>query len=182
MIKGSDLSLNSNGDVSKAMKGDKDAFIRLMRSIESSLYQTARAFLYQDEDCADAMQETALRSYRSIRNLRNPELFKTWVVRILINECKRILESRREIVMLAPDNEPAQLDPGYARIELKEAVDRLDAPLRMVVILYYYGSLSIKEIAEELNVPGGTIKSRLFKAREILSSEQSGLSRGAGNI
>ncbi|WP_239617297.1 RNA polymerase sigma factor [Cohnella mopanensis] len=170
------------GDVELARRGDKEAFIRLMRMLELSLYQTAKAFLHSDEDCADAMQETALRAYRSVRSLKNPEYLKTWIVRILINECKRVLEKKRNIVPLQPEYEPAMMDPGYARFELRELVDRLEAPQRSVVLLYYYGGLTVKEIAEELNVPEGTIKSRLYKAREILGTQYDRLSKGAENL
>ncbi|QMV44853.1 sigma-70 family RNA polymerase sigma factor [Cohnella cholangitidis] len=170
------------GDVELARRGDKEAFIRLMRGLEVSLYQTAKAFLHSDEDCADAMQETALRSYRSIRGLKNPRYFKTWIVRILINECKKLLDKRRNVVSFQPEYEPAVADPGYARLELRELVDRLDGPQRSVVLLYYYGDLTVKEIAEELDVPEGTVKSRLYKAREILGSQYDRLSKGVKSL
>jgi len=168
-------------DIERARKGDKEAFVRLMRALEVSLYQTARAFLRSDADCADAMQETVLRAYRSMQSLKDAAHFKTWMIRILINECKRMLHAKRNVVALANGYDPAAVEPGFAKLELRELVDRLEAPLRSVVLLYYYGDLSVKEIAGELELPEGTVKSRLHRARELLSAQQSGKEwKGAG--
>ena len=157
-------------DVKRAKIGDQDAFVRLMRSFEAVLYQTAKAFLHSDEDCADAMQETVIRAFRSISGLKEPAYFKTWLIRIHINECKRMLQSRKSYVPLTEGMDPQIDEAGFVRMELREIVDRLDSPLRTVMRLYYYGDLSVKEIAEQLSLPEGTVKSRLHRAREILAS------------
>ncbi|WP_025691261.1 sigma factor [Paenibacillus zanthoxyli] len=76
-------------EVKLAKQGDREAFIRLTRQIENGLYNTARAMVKKDEDIADALQETILKAYKSLDTLREPGFFKTWVYRILINECNR---------------------------------------------------------------------------------------------
>ncbi len=174
------MALDWNGDASRARKGDKDAFVRLMRALEVSMYQTARAFLRSDADCADAMQETVLRAYRSIRSLREPGYFKTWVIRILINECKRTLQLKRNVVALAVGYDAGVSEAGYDRVEVRDMVDQLEDSLRGVVLLYYYGELTVKEISEELELPEGTVKSRLHRAREILGTKYNWQSKGAG--
>ncbi|MBO9599027.1 MAG: sigma-70 family RNA polymerase sigma factor [Cohnella sp.] len=175
------MALDWRSDASRARKGDKDAFVRAMRALEISMYQTAKAFLRSDADCADAMQETVLRAYRSIRGLKEPSYFKTWVIRILINECKRTLQSKRNVVTLAVGHDSGVREAGYDRVELREMVDRLDESLRGVVLLYYYGELTIKEIGEDLDLPEGTVKSRLHRAREILGSAHDWQTKGAGH-
>ncbi|GIO14017.1 RNA polymerase subunit sigma-24 [Cohnella xylanilytica] len=168
-------------DVKRARSGDPDAFVRLMRAFEAVLYQTARAFLHSDEDCADAMQETVLRAYRSIKGLKEPAYFKTWLVRIHINECKRMLQSRKSYVPLTEETDPRVNEAGFVVMELQELVDRLEAPLRTIARLYYYGDLSVKEIAEQLRLPEGTVKSRLHRARGILASlSGEGREKGVG--
>jgi len=166
-------------DVERARKGDKEAFVRLMRTLEVSLFNTAKAFLRTDADCADALQETVLKAYRSIRNLKEPAYFKTWVVRILINECKRMLHAKRNVIALETGYDPSADDPAFASLELRELVEQLETPLRSVVLLYYYGDLSVKEIAQELELPEGTVKSRLYRARELLSMGQAKETKGA---
>ncbi|RUS45169.1 RNA polymerase sigma factor [Cohnella sp. AR92] len=168
-------------DVKQAQKGDQSAFVRLMRSFETVLYQTAKAFFHGDEDCADAMQETVLRAYRSLSGLKEPAYFKTWLVRIHINECKRMLQSRKVYVPLTDGMDPQVNEAGYVVMEIREMVDRLEAPLRTVIRLYYYGDLTVKEIAEQLSLPEGTVKSRLHRARELLASlNWEGRERGVG--
>ncbi|WP_027084246.1 sigma-70 family RNA polymerase sigma factor [Cohnella panacarvi] len=168
-------------DASRARKGDKDAFVRAMRTLEVSMYQTAKAFLRSDADCADAMQETVLRAFRSIRGLKEPAYFKTWVIRILINECKRVLQRTRNVMTLDVCYDSGVREAGYDRVEMREWIDTLDESLRSIVLLYYYGELTIKEISEEMDLPEGTVKSRLHRAREILGFAHAGQTKGAGH-
>jgi RNA polymerase sigma-70 factor, ECF subfamily len=112
-------------EVELAKKGDKDAFKRLIDKYEFSLYIVARGFLKQKVDIEDALQETIIKSYKGIVNLRKNEFFKTWIIRIMINEC-------------------------------------------IVTLLFYYEDLPQKEIAQVLNIPSGTVRSRLFRAKERL--------------
>ncbi|SID64161.1 RNA polymerase sigma factor SigM [Mycobacteroides abscessus subsp. abscessus] len=119
----------------------------------------ARGLLSNDNDCADAIQETILKSFRSIRKLKQPKYFKTWITRILINECHNILRKKQTVV-------PVEDIEYYKH--------------RAPVILYYYEDFSVKEIAELLEISTGTVKSRLNRARAKLSvylSEE----RGIGN-
>ncbi|RED51651.1 sigma-70 family RNA polymerase sigma factor [Cohnella lupini] len=161
-------------DIVKAKKGDKDAFERIIRTIEVVLYRTSKAFLQSDDDCADAMQETVFRAYRSINSLKESAYFKTWITRILINECKRIMHRNRNVVSFSDDYIAAVLDPELTKIELWDIIDRLDSSHKAVAILYYYVDLSIKEIAKELKVPEGTVKSRLHRARELVALQLQG--------
>src|SRR5690606_27371521 len=96
-------------DVLKAKKGSNEAFSRLIRDMESSLYHAARSILKSDFDCADAIQETILKGYSSIHTLREPQYFKTWLIRILLNECKKISKKNQKVVPLTINNEPSGL-------------------------------------------------------------------------
>ncbi|MGM1046337.1 MAG: sigma factor [Bacillota bacterium] len=85
-------------EVERAKEGNHEAFINLIKPLELQMYNIAKAIVRQDEDCADAMQEAILKAYKSIANLRNPSFFKTWLFRILINECNTILRKRSNVV------------------------------------------------------------------------------------
>ena len=80
--------------VKKAMKGDADAFAELIRLNTQSLYKIAWSYLKNDQDVADAIQDTILACYEKIGTLRNPRFFRTWMIRILINKCKDFYRNR----------------------------------------------------------------------------------------
>ncbi|WJH35940.1 sigma-70 family RNA polymerase sigma factor [Paenibacillus aurantius] len=159
----------SLSDIKLARRGDKEAFARLIRTLELSLYGVARSMLRRDEDCADAIQETILKAWNALPSLKEPAYFKTWLCRILINECRRLM--RRDSRTVAVDEIPAEAfsTDAYENIDLRKAVDRLEETLRLVVTLHYYEDMPLKEIAELLEAPEGTIKSRLHRARQLLA-------------
>ncbi len=112
-------------EVKKAQKGDLDAFVRIMRDLEPRLYSLAKSILRRDEDCADAMQEATLKAYKSLSTLRKPEYFKTWMIRILINECNQLLRNRQRTVVMdeLPEAKTSEAYYGsYQKVDLQEAV------------------------------------------------------------
>ena len=81
--------------VKKAQKGDAEAFITLIEENKQSMYKVARGFLNNDEDIADAISETVLDCYEKIHTLKQSAYFKTWMIRILINNCKDLIRKQR---------------------------------------------------------------------------------------
>jgi RNA polymerase sigma-70 factor (ECF subfamily) len=158
-------------DVKLAQKGNKDAFVRLITAAEKSMYRVARAILKSDNECADAIQESILKAYKSMGGLREPQYFKTWLTKILINECNRILKNNRKIIPIEEYMDQAYTLDAYEKIEIQEAVSSLDDEFRVVVILFYFEDMTIKDIAQMLEIPEGTVKSRLSRARERLSKQ-----------
>ena len=158
-------------DVLLAQKGDKKAFTRLIEECQLTLYRVSKGILKDDTDCADAIQETILKSYHSISNLKQPKYFKTWLTRILINECNDILRKQKKVILLESVDDLGNSEENTEElIELKEALSKLEYKHRSVLILFYYEEFSIKEIAQILKVREGTVKSRLNRARHKLSS------------
>lgn len=86
--------MKSSQLAAQAVKGESAAFIELVKQHESSLHDMAHSMLRQDDDVADALQETILKAFKSIASLREPGYFQTWIFRILINECNTILAGR----------------------------------------------------------------------------------------
>ncbi|MGL5328727.1 MAG: sigma-70 family RNA polymerase sigma factor [Peptostreptococcaceae bacterium] len=161
--------------VKKSKKGNKLAFSTLIKSYEIDLYRVAISMTKNEDDALDCIQETILQAYINIKNLKNNEYFKTWLIRILINQCKALIEKNKKIVELKNidmQNLYEQEDEIYG---IKEEIDKLDEDLKILVILYYYQDMSVKDISESLQIPEGTIKSRLSRARnklkEVLSME-----------
>lgn len=79
-----------------AKKGDKEAFSRLIKIYEKDLYRVSIAMLKNDDDALDGIQDAILKAFESIKNLRKPEYFKTWLIKILINSCNVIINKKKK--------------------------------------------------------------------------------------
>lgn len=151
--------------IKKAKKGHHPSFIQLMKQYEVSMYRVAKGILKKDHDCADAIQETILICFKKIATLQEDKYFKTWLIRILINECYALLDKRKVVIPVESWNESdnSELD---LKLSVQEAVSSLNDSLRTVTTLYYFEDMSIKDISEAINIPEGTVKSRLSTARQ----------------
>jgi len=134
--------------------------------VEEMLYRVAYGILLNQSDCADAVQEALLRAWEKLHTLREEAYFKTWLTRILINQCYTLLRRRRFFLPL--DSARAVAVPENADRELHDAIARLDGKLRLPIVLHYMEGYSVDEISSMLNIPAGTIKTRLLKGRKQL--------------
>ncbi|ADY55464.1 RNA polymerase, sigma-24 subunit, ECF subfamily [Syntrophobotulus glycolicus DSM 8271] len=160
-----DLCREENIKVKLAKAGDKAAFCTLIDGHRLALYRVARGILDSDFDAADAIQETVISAYTHIGALNKDEYFKTWLIRILINECKKILRKSRQTIFMETVTDQAVLDHYPSDNAASDFVNRLDWELRQVIVLYYYEDFRVSEIARILRIPQGTVKSRLARAR-----------------
>ena len=157
--------------VKRSIKGDADAFLELMEMHSLSMYKVARGILDNDEDASDAIQDTILICYEKIHTLKNPKYFKTWMIRILINECNKIHRHYSNFSRIAELPEIPGQDMSIAEFEFKEMLGRLDETYRLIVLLYYVEGFSIADIASILNMNQNTVKTRLARARIRLKEE-----------
>lgn len=156
-------------DIVLAIKGNSTSFQNLIRKNKDSMYRIAKTIIYQEHDIEDAMSETILKAYKGISKLKKPEYFKTWIFRILINECNMIHRKRKKEKLNEQEVEFVYKDENIINeITVHTAIDLLEDNLRTLVILYYFEDCSIKEISKLLEIPEGTIKTRLSKARTKL--------------
>lgn len=150
----------------------KNELGQLILSSERQLYATAKTILADDQDCADAIQESIVKAFSKIHTLQKDRFAKTWLIRILINECYNI--ARRKGMS-------EQLDENYAETliqqeeyrdysELYKAVNNLKEELRVPVILYYMEEFSVKEVAQILDITEGAVQKRLARARAKLKN------------
>ena len=121
--------------IRKARKHDKEAFQQLMEQEGKSMYKIALAILKNDDDAADAMQETALTCWEKIDTLRKDRYFKTWLTRILINNCNAIYRQRAKMAAEEKVEEPWSHEPGYANVEWEYFLECLDEKYRTIIIL-----------------------------------------------
>ena len=144
------------------------AYITRVRAMERKLYRIAHAILFSDADCADAIQEVVFKGWMKKGSLREDRYFETWMVRILINECRSMLRHRKDVPL--PLNEAlaaAQPGPEYDPL-LHAALRELPEKYRMPLLLHHLEGYSLAEIAKMLDLPYGMVKSRLYQARSAL--------------
>lgn len=145
---------------------DKSAFEENVLGCESTLYHVAKSILSKDSDCEDAVQEALFKAFKKLKTLKNDEYFKTWLIRILINECYQLLREKKDTVNF---EEALCFDSSfdsYLSFEVYSALMKLTPKLRTTMVLFYIDGYSIKEIKRITNVPEGTVKSRLSKGRK----------------
>lgn len=159
---------SSELDVRLAKKGDKEAFGRLIESHKVSLYRIALSMLGEKQDIEDAIQNTIIKAYEGVIYLKKDEFFKTWLIRILINECKIIIKNNRKTVHIEEMAKDLTTSDDYINLELTNAVNALEEDLRVVTTLFYFEDIPQKEIAKLLGIPDGTVRSRLSRARTKL--------------
>lgn len=156
--------------VEKAREGDIDAFELLIHQNKAMLYRIGVNILKSDFDTADAIQETLLIAYRKLPQLRQPQYFKTWLVRILMNECKKICKNRNKELLLEEDYPDTSYEIKGVEDELKPYIELLAPKLQQVIYLRYYEEFKITEIKHILKIPESTVKTRLRTAKKKLMS------------
>ena len=164
----------------KAQRGNEKAFLMLFQEYEEDIYRMAYMYVKNQSDALDVVQETAYRSFKSIKNIKEPKYFKTGLIRIAINCSLDIIRKQKNVVQWNPKfeeliSEEVQEDIPLA-ITVRELIELLTAEEKSVVILRFYQGLTIKEVAETLGIPLGTAKTVLYrslkKLRENLKGEK----------
>lgn len=151
-----------------AQKQDKQAFTTLFELYLKDLYKIAKAILKRDEDVEDALQETALNCWMKIGQLKNERYFKTWLIRILINECNSVLQKRKALFLNEEILEQGKEDYGYLSVEWELFLNNLDEKHRLVIILHYTQGYKVREIAQMMDTSVSSIKKYLVQARDTL--------------
>ena len=169
--------------ITQIKKGDQQAFEELIEEYKLPIYKTAKAILKDEDDVCDAIQDTCLSIYKNICNLKNEKYFKTWVIRITINKCNDIIAKHKlnseKILKIQADKTETQFsfdNDIIMKTDLQMAMNLLEEDLKLITTLYYYNDMSISDISVILDIPKGTVKSRISRAREklyqILSKEE----------
>lgn len=150
-------------------KIDEEEFIELINQNKLKLYKTAMAILKNAEDVNDAIQDTLFSAYKNKESLKNKDCFTTWIITILRNNCFDIMKKNRNILSFDEsigENNEEYYDTYKIDSSLERILNQLDEELREITVLYYYDELNVKDIARVIQIPEGTVKSRLSRARE----------------
>lgn len=123
------------------------------------MYRVAFSILKTEEEISDAISNTTVIVFEKIHTLKNAEFFKTWLIRILINECNKIHRQNKKIIYLENYNQTDLVyNDKYDDFGVRQAIKKLDEDLKTMVILYYFEDFNIKEISEIQKLPEGTVK------------------------
>lgn len=159
--------------VERAMAGDHEAFSELVRRSSAKLFAVAVLILRDRTRAEDATQEALVAAWRDIAALRDPDRFEAWLHRVLVRECHR--QAKRERRRIEVEGQVRPLgeggDPGHElalRDELRRGFARLPVDQRTVLVLHHYAGYSFPEIAEALDLPVGTVKSRIHRATNAM--------------
>ena len=164
--------------VKKAKKGDNEAFSKLITMVQKDLYKIARMRFSSLDDINDVVQETIIHAYSSISSLKNPKYFKSWIIRILINECNRLyssnsnsnLELQEDYYSLSND----EIEGRINELDFESLINHLNYEERLIITLFYMENLKSKEIASILNTKDSTVKVKLMRARKKLEKYAKG--------
>jgi RNA polymerase sigma-70 factor (ECF subfamily) len=171
--------------VARATAGDVDAFNQLVSRWERTIYALAYRTLGREEDARDVVQEAFLRAYRGLRGFKGEAKFSSWLYRITLNLCRDWIRRERRAPVVQPpegvdavDLADSQAAPAesveelVARREMSKAVSRAMAELpeeqRTAILLKEYHGLTFQEIADQLNCPLSTVKTRLYQGLSVL--------------
>lgn len=168
----------------KAKRGDKEAFTQLILEIKNDLYKITKIKTTNEEDIQDIIQETMLDAYKYIKKLKDPEKFKAWIIKILINNCNKYYKKKYRDSELYDNydiefykeniryNDDQQLIEDT--LDFYEMIKQLKYEERVIIVLYYGEKYTTREIAKILCVNENTIKTRLSRAKEKIRNTYKG--------
>ncbi len=164
--------------VRKAKKGDENAFNELIVLTQKEMYLIAKTKLKNEDDMADAIQETILACYKNLRKLRDNKLFKTWLIKILINECNKIYKKRKKQNVSYEEKEIEKYfiveENAFENVNFDSLIRNLNEEEKLILTLYYYSGYSTKEISQILKINESTIRSKISRSKNKLKNQYEG--------
>ena len=158
--------------IEKAKNGDKEAFTKIIININCELYKIAKTRITNEQDIEDAIQETMIEAFKSIRKLKDTKKFKKWIIKILINKCNRIYRKKykKDVSIDDYNLDKYIITNNYKNIEADlnfySLLKELKYEERIIIILYYMENYTVKEIRKILGMKENTINTNLFRARQ----------------
>ncbi|MGL4372274.1 MAG: sigma-70 family RNA polymerase sigma factor [Turicibacter sp.] len=154
-----------------AISGDAQAYTELLQLYKVYLYKMAFSYVKDEQKALDLVQECTYKGFVSIHKLKNPQYFKTWITKILINEA---------LFMVRKDSKVVYLDEGFpladsksslsieTKLDLYDAMDQIRPEYKTVIILKYFNDLGVEQISQMMDLPVNTVKSHLNRAKAEL--------------
>lgn len=165
--------------LARVVDGDHEAFNDIMRQHEDRVFSVCLRIMGNRDQALDATQETFLTTFRKAEQFKGDSALGTWIYRIAVNTCYDLLRKQKR---KRTDPIPEHLDPAdhsaedavesaALRPELQNALASLPADFRAAVVLSDIEGMGLPDVAEVLDIPVGTVKSRVFRGRRLLAKE-----------
>ena len=139
--------------------------------IEKLLYHISYAMLRNESDCEDAVQEALLRAWQKRGTLRDMAAFRSWLCRIVANTCTELLRRKQRTTLTdIPEEMPAPQSDAIDHMAVMDALAELTPQMRVCMTLHYLDGWRVPEIAQMLDIPEGTVKTRLMHARKRMET------------
>ena len=173
------MDISDDQIIERTLAGDTDAFSLLVRRWERPIYGLSLRMLGRDEDARDVCQETFLAAYRNLQKFRGEAKFSSWLYRIALNACHSKLRKnggaiersidwededgrKFELADAGAEHMPDRMHRDQRAAAVRKALQALPPEMRQVIVMKEYEELTFAEIAEVLNLPVSTVKSRLY--------------------
>lgn len=156
------------------MRQNAKAYEMIIHTYKEYLYKVAYGRVHDNQLALDIVQESIVKGYMNIKHLKDPNLLKTWLTKVVYNECVSVIRKESKYALTEEvweENEPTSDSSIEERMDLKEAIDRLPDIYKQIILLKYYQHLKIEEIAQNLHIPEGSVKSYLSRAKKQLKKD-----------
>lgn len=159
--------------VKKAIKGNFSAYSILVNNLKDDGYKIAYTILKNEQDSIDAYLQAVEKGLNNIHNLREVSYFKTWFLRIVINEAKNIISKNSKIMYLEEIREKDEqcTEDNVNKLDLEIALEKIDPQVREMINLKYYMGYKLEEIAQILELPIGTVKAKMYSTLKFMRKE-----------
>ncbi len=155
-------------NVQLAKSGSTEAFTELYKTVYKELYYTALYNLRNEHDACDAVSDTVLDAFNSIKKLKDDEKFKSWIMKILFAKIKKRQKDYSNAAESIEENDTLSEDFDFENSDLKEAIDKLDNDSKAILSLSVLGGYSSEEISLIYGMNSSTVRSRLARVKEKL--------------
>lgn len=160
--------MNEEELVIAAQSGDNEAFYSLVSLYSENLCKIAYCYLKDQNEALEAVQETTCRAYLKLKKLKQPQYFKSWLTRILINYCIDEQKRKKKFISIFQYEHVDEDSSRVEKLAIESAINRLEPKYKHVIVLKYFQDMTITDIAKIMDCPEGTVKSWIHRALKQL--------------
>lgn len=165
--------------IAAAIQGDRLALQQLLKSEKEKLYRMAYTYVRNEEEALEVFQQTVLQAIESVHQLRNPTYFSTWLTRICINKALAVLKKNKKLIAMGEvEEQVVEMDSSAdiaQQLDVANALGLLPQKYKTALMLRYYQDFTIKQIAEVMNCPEGSVKTIIHRGLALLKKDLKGV-------
>lgn len=162
--------------ISRFKNGDNDAFVLLINLVRNDVYKVIYAIIQNEQNSLEVFDEVIYKAYINLKKIKHNEFFKTWLIRISINESRNYIKKNSKIVYLSEYDEPTKSENSEIKLDMEQALNMFDVDTKSILIMKLYLDYTFEDIANDLSKPVSTIKSiyytNLEKLKKYLGKEE----------